>query len=155
MKKSDVYAAIRTNNYRLAIDLLVSEVHDESITKADAVVSLFAPYATKPQEHFLLLTLDGAHKPLRLHEVTRGLVNRTIVHPREVLRPAILDNAAAIIVCHNHPSGVVEPSPEDRDLTSRLTEAATLIGIPLLDHIIIGRRLGALSWYSFQEHGIL
>lgn len=108
-------------------------------------------YRSKRQEHFLVMTLDGAHQPVKLHVVTIGLANRTIIHPREVFIRAIKDNSTAIIVIHNHPSGLVKPSDEDRDITHRLVEAGDIIGIPVLDHIIVAKN----TYYSFADHGEL
>ena len=102
----------------------------------------------EPVEYFLVCTLDGAHTVINTHVVSQGLVNRTVVHPREVLRPAIIDAAAAIILAHNHPSGALEPSAEDIEVTRRMTQAAAIIGIPILDHVIVGKA----GYYSFLEH---
>jgi DNA repair protein RadC len=112
---------------------------------------LLSRYASERQEHFIVLTLDGAHQVNGQHVVTIGLANRTLVHPREVFYPAIVDNAVAIIVAHNHPSGQILPSPEDEQITQRLYDAGEILGIPVLDHIIIddGR------YYSFAEAGSL
>lgn len=114
-------------------------------------VQAFQTYARRRQEHFVVLTLNGAHFTIRRHVVTIGIANRTIVHPREVFWPAVKDNAVAIIVAHNHPSGHVEPSEEDRQVTARLKEAGNVMGIPVLDHLIIGRD----RYYSFLENGAL
>jgi len=108
-------------------------------------------FSSARQEHFLVLTLDGAHQVVRCKIVSVGLVNRTVVHPREVFLPAIQDTATAVIVAHNHPSGSVEPSPEDRDITIRLAEAGQIIGIEVLDHLIITKR----GFFSFLEHGLM
>lgn len=113
------------------------------------ISSLFSRYAKKEVEHFLVATLDGSHHVIKTYLVTKGLVNRTIVHPREVFRFAIKDNACAIIVSHNHPSGMLQPSPEDLEITRRLSEAGDIIGITLLDHVIISRK----GSYSLMEHG--
>jgi DNA repair protein RadC len=78
-------------------------------------------------------------------------VNRTVVHPREVFFPAKFHSAVAIIVCHNHPSGRVDPSSEDREITTKLKNASDILGIALLDHIIVGRS----CYFSFIEHGLL
>lgn len=107
-------------------------------------------YGQMDVEYFLCITLDGAHRVINIHEVTKGLLNRTLVHPREVFRSAIKDNAAAIIVAHNHPSNQLEPSSEDRELTSRLREAGDIVGISILDHLILARS----SYFSFMEAGI-
>ncbi|MDZ7792128.1 MAG: JAB domain-containing protein [Spirochaetia bacterium] len=108
-------------------------------------------YSKRKQEYFLAITLDGAHVPIKRNVISRGLVNRTIIHPREVYRKAISQNAVAIIIAHNHPSGNVEPSEEDKEITQRLHEAGTVIGISLLDHIIFTKD----GYYSFLEKGLL
>jgi len=109
-------------------------------------------YAKSRQEYFLVITLNGAHEIMGIHIATIGLMNRTIVHPREVFIHAIKDNAAAIVIVHNHPSGNVLPSPEDIDITNRMKEAADLLGINFLDHLIISKH----CYYSFrQERNII
>jgi DNA repair protein RadC len=108
-------------------------------------------YIDRKQEHFLVATLNGAHEAVAVHVVTKGLVNRTIIHPREVFALAITDRAAAVMLAHNHPSGALEPSDEDRDVTRRLVSAGRTIGIPVLDHIIFSDR----GYYSFLEDGEL
>ena len=117
---------------------------------ADSFAHL-AKWARKKVEYFLVLTLDGAQKPIRVHEITKGLVNRTLVHPREVFRPAIRDNAVSIVLAHNHPSNKLAPSAEDHEITKRLTKAGQIIGISVLDHLI----LGAYRYYSFSESGLM
>lgn len=87
-------------------------------------------------EHFFTITLNGAHQVIDVHVTTKGLVNRTLVHPREVFRPAIADNATAIIIAHNHPSGNLDPSMEDKDVTRRIKQAGDILGIKVLDHLI-------------------
>ncbi|OHD41920.1 MAG: DNA repair protein RadC [Spirochaetes bacterium GWD1_61_31] len=93
-------------------------------------------YASKKQEQFLVLTLDGSHTIIRLKLISMGLVNRTIVHPREVFKHAISDAASSIVIAHNHPSGKLEPSTEDLEITQRIIAAGDIIGILVLDHII-------------------
>ena len=105
----------------------------------------------KQQENFEVVMLDGAHQVIGKKIVTTGIVNRTLVHPREIFREAIKKNAMAIIVGHNHPSGKVEPSAEDREITKRLKEAGEIIGIQVVDHIIISKT----GYYSFLEDGRL
>jgi DNA repair protein RadC len=108
-------------------------------------------HGRRTQESFWVITLNGAHEVIRKREVTKGLLNRTVVHPREVFRGAIMDNAAAVILAHNHPSGSVTPSHEDRDITKRLKQAGEVIGIRVLDHLVFSRE----AYYSFLEHGEL
>lgn len=104
-------------------------------TPAD-VFPLIAHYGRSKQEHFLAIPLNGAHEVLGIYVVSIGLVNRTVVHPREVFAPAMEQRAAAIVVAHNHPSGNLVASKEDREVTRRLTSAGEILGIPVLDHLI-------------------
>jgi len=89
------------------------------------------------KEHFVGLYLNARHELLHKELISIGTVNASIVHPRDVFVPALLHNATAVIVVHNHPSGDATPSPEDRDVTQRLKEGGRLLGISVLDHIII------------------
>jgi len=114
------------------------------------VVPLLRRYKKLHQETFIVITLDGGHQVITIRMVSVGTLDRTLVHPREVFCDAISDRAAAIIVAHNHPSGNVEPSAEDRELTARLKAAGSLLGIPVLDHVIIAN---GTKYYSFLENG--
>ena len=107
--------------------------------------------ARRKKEHFIILLLDSRHRVLRVAEISVGSLDMSIVHPRETFREAITASAAAIILAHNHPSGDPTPSPEDLDLTRRLMEAGRLLGIPVLDHIIVG----GSRWISLQTQGFL
>ena len=91
--------------------------------------------------------LDGRHRPIALHEAHVGHGTGCPVHPREVFGPAVQLSAAALVVAHNHPSGDPTPSAEDRLVTDRLRQAAELLGIELLDHVV----LGDASYYSFAD----
>ena len=122
---------------------------DTKITGPADLFPLIQRYGAKKQEHFLVITLRSDSTVQRVHLVSIGLLNRTIIHPREVFVRAIKDRAASIILAHNHPSGQVEPSREDREATQRLVKAGTLLGIEVLDHLIIGRS----GFYSFRESG--
>jgi DNA repair protein RadC len=119
----------------------------QRITFPADVIPLISHYSDRKQEHFLCLSLNGAHEVSAIRVVSVGLVNRTVVHPREVYADALMDRAAAVIVAHNHPSGNVEPSAEDRDVTARLKAAGETLGVRLLDHIIFSAR----GYYSFLE----
>jgi DNA repair protein RadC len=135
----------------LTTDLLfkqLSELAKETpaITSPSEAAVHFARFARSPVEQFFLATLDGAHQLIKIHVITKGLVNRTLVHPREIFRPAIVDRAAAIMIGHNHPTGRLTPSAEDRDVTGRLFKASQVIGIPLLDHLIVSKK----GFYSFN-----
>lgn len=90
------------------------------------------------REYFLVICLDTKNQPTAINICHMGSLNASIVHPREVLKPAILSNSASIIVAHNHPSSDPTPSREDIEVTKRLIEAGRIIGIDLLDHIIVG-----------------
>lgn len=115
------------------------------------VLPMVARFADRNQEHFLCVSLNGAHEVIAVRVVSVGLVNRTMVHPREVFADAITDRAAAVVVAHNHPSGSVTPSGEDRAITRRLVEAGSTLGIPVLDHVVFS----ATDHYSFLERGEL
>jgi DNA repair protein RadC len=91
------------------------------------------------QEEFHIVTLTTKHRVIRTHQVSVGVLSASLVHPREVFRPAIRDSAAAIIAVHNHPSGEPKPSKEDYAVTERLERAGETIGIDLLDHIVVAR----------------
>ena len=105
-----------------------------------------------PREQFSVLALNTRNRPLSHEVVSTGSLNGSLVHPREVFLHAVLQSAAAIVVCHNHPSGDPAPSREDRELTRRLAEAGRVLGISLLDHVILGE--GCRYW-SFKERGEL
>lgn len=99
-----------------------------------------------PQEEFHALLLNAQHRLLRSVLVTRGILDASLIHPREVFRPAVGEGAAAVILVHNHPSGDPTPSGEDRGVTRQLARAGRTLGIPVLDHVIVGDgRYHALS----------
>jgi DNA repair protein RadC len=102
-------------------------------------------------EEFRLLVLDTQHRLVRDLLVTRGLLDSSLVHPREVFRAAIAEAAAAVVLVHNHPSGNPAPSPDDRAVTRQLVEAGKLLDIPVYDHVIIGGD----RYFSFAEAGLL
>jgi DNA repair protein RadC len=137
------------------IDMLVKETAMRIATPNDALVPILNALEDikfKDVECFVCVTLNGSHKVIGSYVVSQGLVNRTLVHPREVFRPAIMDNAAAIIIAHNHPSGSLEPSAEDKDVTMRMKRAGDIIGIKVLDHIIVAPSLN--GYFSFLENNI-
>jgi DNA repair protein RadC len=105
----------------------------------------------RPYEVFAVLFLDSQNRLLAADELFRGTLNQTAVYPREVVRRALEHNAAAVILAHNHPSGVAEPSQADRLLTEALRRALQQLDIPVLDHLIVA----AGRTYSFAEHGLL
>ncbi len=105
-----------------------------------------------PREHevFAVLWLDNKHRLITLEEMFRGSIGAATVHPREVVKSAMHQNAAACILCHNHPSGVSVPSKSDEDITHRLKKALELVDVRVLDHIIV-----AENTYSFAEMGMI
>jgi len=103
------------------------------------------------KETFYALMLDTKHRIIREEQVAVGSLNESIVHPREAFHTAIRESAAKVVFIHNHPSGNPEPSPQDRRLTTRLCQTGHLVGIPVLDHLIVGDE----TYYSFAEHGLL
>ena len=109
-------------------------------SSADASTLLHTYLADVDREHFVVLMLDQKNKVIGIHTVSVGSLTASVVHPREVFKPAILSNCAALILAHNHPSGQPQPSQEDRVLTVRLVAAGKLLGISILDHVIIVRR---------------
>lgn len=123
-----------------------------SITSPEDGVALLMPrlrYESK--EHFLVVLLNSKNKVLDIEQISEGSLNSSVVHPREVFAPAVLHHAAAILTAHNHPSGDPTPSKEDKDLTNTLAQAGKYMGIPILDHIIIGDA----KYFSFKEHSYL
>ena len=108
-------------------------------------------YSSREQEQFIVLTLNGAHEVLNSFVATVGLVNKTLVHPREVFSDAIARRAVAIAIAHNHPSGTLEPSDDDINVTRRIISAGDLLGIKVLDHIVFTQT----GYFSFLEHGMM
>ena len=102
------------------------------------------------QEEMHVLTLNGGNRVIRSHQVTVGLLNSTLVHPREIFRPAIMDAAASIMLVHNHPSGNPKPSSEDLKVTQDIEAAGKLIGLKLLDHIVVAKD-GCISIIEFRK----
>jgi DNA repair protein RadC len=124
----------------------------QRIREPEDVVRLFGGRLRDLQvEEFHLLALDSQSQVLREVLITRGLLNSSLVHPREVFRAAIAEAAAGIIVVHNHPSGDPTPSAEDRTVTRQLAEAGRLLDLPLYDHVVIGGD----RYLSFATAGLL
>jgi DNA repair protein RadC len=103
------------------------------------------------QEVFLVILLNSANRIIKEVTITRGLLNSSLTHPREVFRHAIIEHAASIILMHNHPSGNLEPSQEDIAITKQLVEASKVVGIPVHDHLIIAGG----GFTSFAERGLM
>lgn len=117
------------------------------IRQPEDAYQLLRHYADRKQEHFICISLNGAHEVLASRIITIGLVNRTLIHPREVFSDPLIDRASAVLVAHNHPSGQVFPSREDEEITRRLKATAELVGITLLDHLIFSES----GFYSFSQ----
>ena len=117
----------------------------------ESALALMTTLQDQPGEVFAILCLSTKHRVIAYHEVSRGTLDATLVHPREVFKAALLANAAAIILTHNHPSGDPSPSADDVQLTRRLVDAGALLGVDVLDHIIVGDG----RYYSFKEAGRL
>jgi DNA repair protein RadC len=135
----------KTTTYRIPI-YKVSLVRDGSykspskaITSPPDAFSILEGYMQGlDREHFVVLLLDIKNKVIGINTVSIGNLDTAIAHPREVFKPAILSNAASILLAHNHPSGDPEPSREDVALTNRLVEAGKILGIDVIDHLILG-----------------
>lgn len=115
------------------------------------VYELFRDLYLESKEHFICLHLNAKHGLLCFDRVAVGTLESSLVHPREVFKGALLSSAGSIVIVHNHPSGDPAPSQEDREVTRRLVGAGILLGVPVLDHVIIGES----SYYSFRETGEL
>ena len=151
-----------TKAARKSIDVInvqmVKERHylynSERLTAPQQAANAFCEIIGDPdREFFATLMLDGKNRITGLHVVSEGSLNQSIVHPRETFKAAILANAAAVILAHNHPSGDTAPSREDREITRRLQEAGELLGIKVLDHVIVATDSG--NYLSYVESGLL
>jgi DNA repair protein RadC len=135
----------------LVCETRIGELPTTPVRKSSEAAKVLRPIFEKlDREQFAVLLLDAQHKPIGVNVVSVGSLTASIVHPREAFKAAILANAAAVIASHNHPSGSVEPSPEDIELSRRLREAGELLGIRVLDSIILG---AGTSVYSFMDAG--
>lgn len=115
------------------------------------VIPFVRNYSVEKKEHFISITVNGGHEIIQIRVISVGTVNQTLVHPREIFSDALKENAAAIVICHNHPSGDCTPSDADIGTTHRLMQAAEIMGISLLDHIIFS----GTSYFSFLENNLL
>src|SRR5213593_2219357 len=120
------------------------------IENAEDVVPLLADIVGKTQEHFVCVTLNGANELIEKRIVTIGLLDKSLVHPRDVFADVITDRAAAVVFAHNHPSGDLQPSEADLKTQEQLVQAAKILGFRVLDHVIVSRR----GYFSFQEAGL-
>jgi DNA repair protein RadC len=121
------------------------------VTRPEDILPLVADLRDKRQEHFVCISLNGAGEVLENRTITVGLLNHSLVHPREVFADAITDRAASVICVHNHPSGSLEPSSQDIAITSQLKEAGAILGIQLTDHLIVTKT----GHISMRERGLI
>jgi DNA repair protein RadC len=121
------------------------------VTRPEDILPLVAHLREKRQEHFVCIALNGAGEVLGNRIVTVGLLNHSLVHPREVFADAITDRAASVVCVHNHPSGSLEPSSQDLAITTQLKEAGAILGIQLVDHIIVTKT----GHVSLRERGLV
>ncbi len=136
-------------------------VHEDSVPYAKTHIfspeniASFAWDAMKlheePEENFVIVCLNTKNRIVGVHIISIGSLNSSIVHPREIFKAAMLNNAASIICLHNHPSGDPEPSREDKETTQRIVEAGKVIGINVLDHIVVGEN----RYTSLKERGLM
>lgn len=139
---------------------LVREASGQRIATPDDVYRVCRDIAELAQESFHVLTLTAKNRLINRHLVSLGLVDASLVHPREVYRPALSDGASAVVLAHNHPSGDPTPSAEDIRITRQLIEAGRIIDIKVLDHVVIGRPIeptgdqpGRAGHLSLRESG--
>ena len=150
-----------TGRYRLAtgdeiIEAALSEINRRFArgvaiaSPADTVEFLRLRLGPLEHELFAVLWLDNKHRVLAFEELFRGTIDSASVFPREIVKSALRHNAAACILCHNHPSGVTDPSRADENITHLIKEALRMVEVNVLDHLIVGEKT-----YSFAEHGLL
>lgn len=139
---------VRTDDTTLAI-------HEPVKSPGDVAGSMRHIFKTDEmhKEHFFMVSLDTQNQIIAAAVVHIGTLNAAIVHPRDVFQHALLDNAANIVIGHNHPSGKTRPSDEDIKITERLVEAGNILGIHVLDHIILGEGRG--NYLSMKEKGLM
>ena len=146
-KAVEIKAALELGRRLLAT---APELQPQINSPADAANLLMSEMAFLEQEHLRVITLDTRNRVLNIQTVYIGSLNTSVVRIGELFRSAIKDNAAALIVAHNHPSGDPTPSPEDTQVTKQLVEAGKLLNIQVLDHLVIGRN----RFVSLKERGL-
>lgn len=150
-------AALLRAAFELARRLAAEQTQEARPAFADPATAarwLLPRLQTPDQEEFHVLLLDIRHRLLASEMVTRGILDRTSIHPREVFRRALRHPTARVLIAHNHPSGDPAPSPADLEVTCALSEAGRALGIELLDHVIVGSAAGqALRFVSLRERG--
>jgi len=146
-KYAQLQAVLEMANRHLSEEIKRS---DCITSPADTMAYLRSQLRDQPHEIFACLMLDNRNRVIAFRELSRGTIDGASVYPREVVKQALADNAAAVIFAHNHPSGVCEPSDADINITQRLTKALALVDIRVLDHVIVGEES-----LCFSERGLL
>lgn len=147
----------RINRYSVRLVKENTGLYDVDNTKITTPLSAYNVIQTvldinsEAVEKFGIITLNTKNMIAGIHIISIGSLNTSIVHPREVYKPAILNNAFSIVLFHNHPSGDPEPSQDDIDTTKRLVEAGNILGIKVLDHVIVGDG----KYFSLKEKGMM
>ncbi len=128
------------------------QAEDKHADSPGAIVAILRPmFEGMDREQFVVVMLNARSVVIGLNVVSIGTLTASLVHPRETFKAALIAGAAAIIIAHNHPSGDVTPSAEDKDATRRLVRAGELLGVPVLDHVIMGDS----KHFSFKEAGLI
>ncbi|MDX1679477.1 MAG: DNA repair protein RadC [Akkermansiaceae bacterium] len=143
--------------FELGVRVSRERVHTQALDSPEHIHRSFAPQLMHlPREQVMVASLDCRLRPLSIHTISIGSVNESIAHPRDILRPVISRGAHGFILVHNHPSGDPAPSRADHEVTRRVREAAQLLQLRFVDHVIIGRAdAGRQAWFSFRESGHL
>lgn len=141
-KTSEIIALFELGKrYLIPVDRPVIKDAEDALEQLDYLKN-------KKQEYFVVLTLDGANRLIDNTVVFQGTLDQSLIHPREIFAKAIEDRAASIVLAHNHPSGNLEPSPEDELVTEKLVKIGELLGIEVLDHLIVTKQ-----GYRSIQHG--
>jgi DNA repair protein RadC len=128
--------------------------HTNNSFKAHAIAKkMIEKYGQPDREQFLVILMNTENKTIGINMVSTGSLSSTIVMPREVLKPAILGNAAGMILCHNHPGGQLKPSPEDMEVTRKIVFAAHIMGIKVHEHLIIASDTD--EYFSMADNGMI
>ncbi|OMF96821.1 JAB domain-containing protein [Paenibacillus sp. FSL R7-0337] len=152
MSKNNVAKRIEFVSLRMVREKTSLLYPQRIIRKPDDAARLFRQFMEDcDREVFCVMTLDTKNQPNAFQIISVGTLNASLVHPREVFKVCMLSNAASLMCFHNHPSGNPVPSPQDIEITERLRDSGTLLGIDLLDHIIIGDG----SFVSMKERGLM
>lgn len=143
--------------FELGIRVSREQIHSQALDCPEHIHRCFGPQMTHlPHEQVMVASLDCRLRPMSTHMISIGSVNESIAHPRDILRPVIARGAHGFVLVHNHPSGDPSPSRADHEVTRRVHNAAELMQLRFVDHVIIGRAdSGRQPWYSFRESGHL